>query len=114
MLRSSLLVGLVIIAVSAVAGGCTFTYTALPSGRPGLVEGSNRPISGLPGRRVLVLSPVSLQQVAPDVTLETTGAPATAGATASGVLHVDGHPLPRKSGHDGRRSGVLAFECAVV
>ncbi len=27
---------------------------------------------------------------------------------------VDGHPLPRKSGHDGRRSGVLAFECAVV
>ena len=27
---------------------------------------------------------------------------------------VDGHPIPRKSGHDGRRSGVLAFECAVV
>jgi hypothetical protein len=32
----------------------------------------------------------------------------------TGRATVDGHPLPRKSGHDGRRSGVLAFECAVV
>ncbi len=75
------------------ASGCFHTHTFLPTGRPGIVEGSNRPISSLSGRRVLVLSPVSLQQVAPDVTLETTAAPSAAGATATGVLQTEDYNL---------------------
>ncbi|UJR83530.1 Hypothetical protein I5071_55980 [Sandaracinus amylolyticus] len=74
--------------------GCHSTPRPIaPSGRPGNVEGSSRPISGLTGRRILVLSPVSLQQVAPDLTLETTAAPATAGATATGVLQTEDYNL---------------------
>lgn len=63
-----------------------------PSGRPGVIDGSNRIIANR-GTRVLVLSPVSLQQVAPDMTFETSAAPSVGGATADGVLQTEDYNL---------------------
>lgn len=52
-------------------------------------HGSSQPITSVANRRVLVLSPVSVQQVASALTLETRTVPSTAGNTAEGVFQTE-------------------------
>ncbi len=70
-------------ALALLCVGCTDTWSFTPSTET--LQATNRAVR-LGDSRVMVLSPASFQQVAPELTNEAPGGNATAGQTAAGVL----------------------------